>query len=154
LAKEERLKAPFDTHPSIRFATQETRCSGSVASNSNYGLQRKKKKKTHKKANLSAHPLPELVEGGSFINAPFDTLCCSGSGSLNNSFGLQKLKTEMHKNANIYARFRGLSACFLSAKQSKESSRRPDVRQFSPLSVHNFLNTKTFRAIVYNLIMG
>ena len=47
----------------------------SVASNNVIGSQKYKNTNVQKKVNSIAHPLPELVEGGSLINAPFDTLC-------------------------------------------------------------------------------
>lgn len=36
--------APFDTHPSIHFATQETRCSESGSLKNSFGSQKLKKK--------------------------------------------------------------------------------------------------------------
>ena len=84
------ISTPFDT----------LRCSGSVASNYTIRSQ-KPKTKTLKKANLTAHPLPEPVEGGSSINAPFDKN--SGSVASNYTICSQKAKTKTLKKANLSA---------------------------------------------------
>jgi hypothetical protein len=75
-------KAPFDT---LRY-------SGSVASN-NDNRSQKPKVEVFKKVYLPARPLPEPVEGGSLINAPFDTPSgCSGSDAPNYTICFQNPK--------------------------------------------------------------
>jgi len=85
--------APFDT----------LRCSGSVASNNNFGSQ-KPKTKTFKKENNFARQRglsAKLSKAGYSNNAPFDKN--SGSGASNNSIGLQKLlNTNVQKRESLH----------------------------------------------------
>ena len=63
-------------------------------------------------------------------STPFDTPSgYSGSGATINTISSQKHKTKPLKKENLSALHRGLSACFLSARLSKESSRSPVIEE-------------------------
>jgi hypothetical protein len=112
------IKAPFDKN------------SGSVAPNYTIRSQ-KHKTETFKKANMSAHPLPEPVEGGSLNKAPFDKN--SGSVASNYDNRSQKPRRKTFKKANMFAH------------------PLPEQRSVSKAvlltSVLNFLKTKPFELL-------